>query len=158
MVVRIIAVGRLKSSALREVCETYLTRLRRRQRTEVVEVREAGTTDRNAASARAREARAILAALPEESRAVALTRTGTAVTSEGLARTLEAWRRGARDVALIIGGAHGLGSAVLDRCEERLSLSALTLPHELARVVLLEQLYRADTILRGEPYHKPSVV
>src|SRR5947209_7585680 len=66
------------------------------------------------------------------------------------------WPREARDVAFVIGGATGLDPAVFDRCDGRLSLSTWTLPHELARLVLLEQIYRAGTILRGEPYHKGS--
>jgi 23S rRNA (pseudouridine1915-N3)-methyltransferase len=71
-----------------------------------------------------------------------------------LARRLARWQARGQDVALVIGGADGLAPAVLERAAERLSLSRLTLPHRLARLVLVEQLYRAVTILRGEPYHK----
>jgi 23S rRNA (pseudouridine1915-N3)-methyltransferase len=71
-----------------------------------------------------------------------------------LARRLEAWMRDARPVALAIGGSRGLDPALVAAASDRWSLGPLTLPHELARVVVAEQLYRATTILRGEPYHK----
>lgn len=67
---------------------------------------------------------------------------------------LAAWRARGTDVAFLIGGAYGLPSHVLQRCDARMSLSSLTLPHEMARLVLLEQLYRATTIIQGTPYHK----
>ena len=79
---------------------------------------------------------------------------GTARDSEGFARWLQGEREGARDVAFVIGGAYGLAPAVRERARGRLSLAPWTLPHELARLVLAEQLYRAGTIVRGEPYHK----
>jgi 23S rRNA (pseudouridine1915-N3)-methyltransferase len=71
-----------------------------------------------------------------------------------LARRVGAWLEGARDVTLVLGGSDGHGDAIRARADEALSLSRMTLAHRLARVVLLEQLYRAFTILRGEPYHK----
>ena len=83
-----------------------------------------------------------------------LARQGTAWSSEELARQVERWQREARTVALVIGGSHGLPADLLAAASDRWSLGPLTLPHELARVVVAEQLYRACTILRGEPYHK----
>jgi 23S rRNA (pseudouridine1915-N3)-methyltransferase len=71
-----------------------------------------------------------------------------------LSRRLAEWQREGRPVALAIGGSHGLAGDLVERADDRWSLGPLTLPHELARVVVLEQLYRAGTILRGEPYHK----
>jgi 23S rRNA (pseudouridine1915-N3)-methyltransferase len=79
---------------------------------------------------------------------------GRAMTSEEFAGWLQAAREGARDLCFVIGGAHGLSDAVREQARSTLSLSAFTLPHELARLVLAEQLYRAGTIVRGEPYHK----
>ena len=104
---------------------------------------------------KAREAELILAALPAGSRLVALDRGGTAWSSRELADRLAAWRdRGTGAVAFAIGGAEGLGAAVLERADAVLSLGAMTWPHLLARSMLLEQLYRAQQILAGHPYHR----
>jgi 23S rRNA (pseudouridine1915-N3)-methyltransferase len=83
-----------------------------------------------------------------------LTRNGPSETSEAFADRLATWKTDGRDVALVVGGAFGLDDGLREEAEATLGLSPMTLPHELARAVLLEQLYRADTILRGEPYHK----
>jgi 23S rRNA (pseudouridine1915-N3)-methyltransferase len=85
---------------------------------------------------------------------VALTRQGEPWSSRELAHQLEQWRQGRRPVAFLLGGSHGLDSDQFEAADQRWSLGPLTLPHELARVVVCEQLYRAFTILRGEPYHK----
>jgi 23S rRNA (pseudouridine1915-N3)-methyltransferase len=85
---------------------------------------------------------------------VALTRTGESWTSRDLAELTARWDQEGRDVAFAIGGADALPAEVLARAERRWSLSALTLPHDLARLVVYEQLYRAFTIRRGEPYHR----
>jgi 23S rRNA (pseudouridine1915-N3)-methyltransferase len=87
-------------------------------------------------------------------RLVACAERGEALDSPAFAGRLVAWHEAARDVALLIGGAHGLDPAVEAAAERRLALAPFTLPHELARLVLVEQLYRAGTIRRGEPYHK----
>jgi 23S rRNA (pseudouridine1915-N3)-methyltransferase len=152
MQVHVIAVGRVRDAALRAACDEYLGRARRYLRVEVHEV--AAGKGRRPADVLKAEAERLLAVLPERARGVALTRAGKGMTSAAFAERVGAWRRDARDVALVIGGAAGLDQRVLARCETRLSLSGMTLPHELARVVLLEQLYRACTILNGEPYHK----
>ena len=155
MVLRLVTVGRLKDSSIREACDSYIARLKRYLRLEVIEVRDGGRRDSRAALAREEEGKALLkAALPATSQVVALTRLGCAETSSQFAGRLEGWRDRSLDVAFVIGGAHGLDEGVLKRANHRLSLSPLTLPHELARLTLLEQLYRACTILRGEPYHK----
>jgi 23S rRNA (pseudouridine1915-N3)-methyltransferase len=154
MRIRIHAVGRVRDPALREVCERYVGRVRRYRHLDVREVRDSGRPDAEADEARRIEANAILKAVDASDRVVALTRTGRALTSRELARQLDRWQSEARDVGFVVGGAHGLGDAVLRRADFELSLSAFTLPHELARLVLLEQVYRACTILRGEPYHK----
>lgn len=101
------------------------------------------------------EGEALLARLPERSRRFALTRGGDRVDTRDLARELrDIATYGPGTAAWVIGGAFGLSDTVLARADRRLSLSDLTLPHELARLVLAEQLYRVGTILRGEPYHK----
>ncbi len=154
MVVHIIAVGRVRDAALAAACDDYLRRARRGLGIAVREVREAGRRAPTPAAARTAEGERLLAAVPPGARCVALTRGGRAPSSTEFAGVVRRWREDARDVALLIGGAHGLPDDLLVACETRLSLSRLTLPHELARLVLCEQLYRAVTILRGEPYHK----
>ncbi|HMV32039.1 MAG TPA: 23S rRNA (pseudouridine(1915)-N(3))-methyltransferase RlmH [Gemmatimonadales bacterium] len=148
----VLAVGRLRP-AFRDAADDYLRRLGRYARVAEVEVREAGR------GKRAEEGRRIEGARLRErvsggAEMIALDRTGTPWTSEELARRLGRWRDDARPVAFLIGGAEGLDPDLVADCQLRWSLGALTLPHELARVVVLEQLYRGFTILRGEPYHK----
>lgn len=154
MVVRVVAVGKLKAASLREACEDYGRRIRRYTKLEVQEVREAGRRAADDAAARRIEGEALLAGLPARGVVVALTRTGSALDTLAFAERLRGWRDAARDVSFVIGGAWGLDVRVLEAADLRLSVSPMTLPHELARLVLLEQLYRACTILRGEPYHK----
>ena len=91
--------------------------------------------------------------MPPGSHLCVLDREGRAVSSEALAGRLEEWRAGGRDVCFVIGGPFGLAEPVLERAAERLSLGAITLPHQLARVVLLEQLFRAHKIVLGQRYH-----
>ncbi len=136
---RVVAVGRVRDAALRAACDGYLRRLRRFARVEEHEVREGAR---------------VLGAVPEGARLVALSRAGTAWSSRELAARTAEWDRDARPVAFAIGGAEALPRDVLRAAESVWSLSTLTLPHELARVVVLEQLYRAFSIRRGEPYHR----
>ena len=147
----ILAVGRLRSY-YRDACGDYLRRLRRYARVEEREVREApGATP---AVGQRRDDAALLERVPDRATLVALAREGSAWTSRELAGRLERWREAGRPLALVIGGSHGLGPAVLERAAARWSLGPLTLPHELARVVVVEQVYRGFTILAREPYHK----
>ncbi|HXE58294.1 MAG TPA: 23S rRNA (pseudouridine(1915)-N(3))-methyltransferase RlmH [Gemmatimonadales bacterium] len=152
MRITLLAVGRLRPH-YRAACDDYLARLRRYARVTEREVRE-GTPARPPAEQRAEEAERLSAHLPPGTRLVALARAGTALSSEDLARRLERWTLEARPLAFAIGGSTGLADEFLARAELAWSLGPLTLPHELARVVVCEQLYRAFTILRGEPYHK----
>ena len=103
---------------------------------------------------REREGERLLAKVPSGADVVACDVAGTAMTSDAFAQWLQRTRESARSVALVIGGAYGLSEAVRARSKSRLSLAPWTLPHELARLVLADQLYRAGTIVRGEPYHK----
>ena len=144
----------MKSAPLREACQAYQQRSRRYLKFEVREVRDGSRRDSQAQHARRIEGQSLLRAVPSDAVLVALTRDGQAMTSDDFARQLEEWQHRNRDVAFVIGGAHGLDAAVLDAADQKLSLSAMTLPHEIARLTLLEQLYRACTIIRGEPYHK----
>jgi 23S rRNA (pseudouridine1915-N3)-methyltransferase len=138
---RVVAVGRMKDPALRAACDDYIARLRHYTKLEEREVKG--------------EAR-VLDAVPEGSRLIALTQKGDAWTSGQLAEWTGRWEMDGRDVAFAIGGADTLPDAVLRKAERLWSLSRLTFPHELARVVVYEQLYRAYTIRRGEKYHRGS--
>lgn len=150
----LLAVGRLRPY-YREACDDYLRRLSRYGTVAEREVREAGRAS-TPELRRKNETARIEAALPPRGTLIVLDRTGTAWSSEELARRLHGWRLAAAPVALVIGGAYGVEPRLLGRAAARWSLGPLTLPHELARVVVLEQWYRAWTILRGEPYHKGS--
>jgi 23S rRNA (pseudouridine1915-N3)-methyltransferase len=100
------------------------------------------------------ETKRLAAAIPEGSRIIALTRGGDGWSSPELAHHMARWRTESRPLAFVIGGAEGLEEEFVNDADSRWSLGALTLPHELARVVVLEQLYRSCTILAGSPYHK----
>jgi 23S rRNA (pseudouridine1915-N3)-methyltransferase len=140
MKIVILAVGKLKDPWVLEGCAEYLQRLRRHATIQVVEVKE-GT--------------ALAARIPARHRVVALTERGQEPTSAELAERVARWQmEGAAGVVFLIGGADGLPAEIERQADERLSLSRLTLPHRLARLLLLEQLYRAFSILRGEPYHR----
>jgi 23S rRNA (pseudouridine1915-N3)-methyltransferase len=151
--VRLLAIGRDRSGLFAPAVEAYLGRLSRTLKLELVELPEA---KRHAGTPQAREEEGatILARLKPGERLVALDERGEQPTSVELARRLARWQERGQELALVVGGADGLSAAVLEAAAERLSLSRLTLPHRLARLVLVEQLYRAVTILRGEPYHK----
>jgi len=150
----VVAVGRLRDAALRSACDDYVRRLRRLGGIIEHEVREAGRAGTTPAVSRRLEAEGLAAACPRDAVRVALTRDGQARTSEQFAELVRRWREAPRDVAFLIGGAYGLADDLIDEADVTLSLSRMTLPHEFARLVLLEQLYRAGTMLRGEPYHK----
>jgi 23S rRNA (pseudouridine1915-N3)-methyltransferase len=108
----------------------------------------------SAGEAEKAEAERLRKAAPPRARQVALWEKGKAHGTLELSRRLEAWMNGGRDVVIYQGGPTGLLPALLTGCDETWSLSPLTLPHRLARVVALEALYRAFTVLRGEPYHR----
>jgi 23S rRNA (pseudouridine1915-N3)-methyltransferase len=135
---RVVALGgtRMKNAALRAACDDYLSRIRHYAK---IEEREVTATR-----------------LPEDSRVIALAAQGESWTSEQLAELVGRWEMEGRDVTFVIGGADGLPEDVLNRAERTWSLGPLTLPHELARVIVYEQLYRAHTIRRGEKYHRGS--
>ncbi len=148
---RIVAVGSPPRGFLRSGCTHYADRLGRLAPIEIVEVREGRGGDANAI--RAREADALTGR--SDGRIVALDERGTSWTTHALARHVaELELRGTSRLSLLIGGAEGLDPAVRAAADERWRLSDLTLPHDLARLVLLEQLYRIETIRAGHPYHR----
>ncbi|MEX2527389.1 MAG: 23S rRNA (pseudouridine(1915)-N(3))-methyltransferase RlmH [Gemmatimonadota bacterium] len=155
--IQIVAVGSVRGP-LRQVLDDYEKRAGRYWRFEVVEIPRARMgSNASGELVRQDEGRRMLDRIPRDAQLVALTVHGTPFDSVGLARFLEdqVLQTGQR-VVFALGGAFGLDDSVLDRATRTFSLGAGTLPHELARVVLTEQIYRAGTILRNEPYHKGS--
>jgi 23S rRNA (pseudouridine1915-N3)-methyltransferase len=130
----VLAVGRLRPPFSDDV-QHYHKLLARHARVDQVEVRQDEQVERR---------------IPERAYVVLLDREGTAYDSEGFAAYVEQRRQAGRDVCFVIGGPYGTS---LERTDDRLSFGPITLPHQLARVVLLEQLFRAHKILAGEPYH-----
>lgn len=155
MRVLVVVVGKARGD-LAAAIEEYERRATRYWKLEIVEVGAgSGRGDAKPTAVKDAEAERILAKIPAELDVVAMTREGGEMSSRQLARYLQGHAvRSSPGVAFVIGGAFGLASPVLERARRSLSLSAMTLPHEMARLVLAEQLYRAGTILRGEPYHK----
>ena len=157
MKLTLLCVGKARGPVGSAISE-YEDRVRRYWRFECLEV-EAGfgrsSKKANPDLVKGKEQERILAGVPERSDVIALTRHGKALDSRGLASFLEGKALAStRDITFVIGGAYGLREGVLSKADLRLSLSTMTLPHEIARLLLVEQLYRAGTILRGEPYHK----
>lgn len=153
MRLRLLSVGKDRSGLYAPAAEEYARRISRYVKFSVEEVPEAR---RAAGTPRARdeEAKSLLDRIADGERVVLLDERGKETTSLEFARRVGAWIEGAKDVTLVIGGSDGHGEAIRTRSAESLCLSRLTLAHRLARLVLLEQLYRTFTILRGEPYHK----
>lgn len=151
MRITIVAVGALGAGPERALAEKYLKRI-----AWPVAVREVEEKRKLSAPAlRAREGELILAACPDRAVLVALDERGKSLTSAEFAKRLGAWRDdGIADIAFAIGGADGLDESVRRRADLRLAFGAMTLPHLLVRGVLLEQIYRAQTILAGHPYHR----
>ena len=140
----VIAVGKAKEPALREWLDDYLARIRTHVPCSEIELRDGKHVEQ-----------ALRAAIPPEAYTVALEVFGTAMTSEDLSRLIQ--RKGSENkgtVAFVIGGADGIPKAISSQAHLRMSLSAMTLPHRIARLVLTEQLYRAISIWKGTPYHR----
>lgn len=132
----------------------YVKRMPREARVEVLAVKPEKRSGQSADSIKTLEAARLLEKLPAGARLVALDEHGREASTKELADLLARWLADGRDVALVIGGADGLAPALLDKAEIKLSLSRLTLPHALARVLLAEQLYRAVSLLHNHPYHR----
>jgi 23S rRNA (pseudouridine1915-N3)-methyltransferase len=148
----VVAVGKLRPY-YRNAADDYLRRLTRYAEPTEYEVREASRAP-TVSVQRAEEAARLESRIVQGSTLVVLAREGTGWSSRELARELDRWLLAARPLAFVIGGSAGLDPALMARADVRWSLGPLTFPHELARIILLEQLYRGFTILRGEPYHK----
>lgn len=147
-------VGKPRDANLAGAIRDYEERAARYWPLDVREVRQESAAGLSASRARDAEAKRLLDAIPEAAQVVACDVSGRTYTSERFAEWLQAMRERAVDVAFVIGGAFGLGAAVKSRATSSLALAPWTLPHEVARLVFAEQLYRAGTIVRREPYHK----
>jgi 23S rRNA (pseudouridine1915-N3)-methyltransferase len=155
MRIAIIAVGRLKERFWVDAVDEYLKRLGPYADVRVVEIADRDPARGGDDRARAEEGAAVLKAVPEGAHVIALEIGGKQLSSEAFAARIEQLAlEGRSSLAFVIGGSVGLSPDVLCRADERLSLGPMTLPHNLARVVLAEQLYRSFRIRRGEPYHK----
>ena len=160
MKIRIIAVGRLREKHWQDAAADYARRIRPYARLEVEEVAEArlkdGACPAEEKKAMQEEGRAILERLAgHEGMVVALDRQGRSLDSLQMAEWLEKMiLEGQKEVALVIGGPLGLAPEALERARCRLSFSKMTFPHQMMRVILLEQIYRGMRIIRKEPYHR----
>ena len=160
MSLAIICVGRLKEKPYRQMADEYLRRLGRYGKTEEIEIPDlpepAGTYSAALEEQiRTREGEGILRAIRPGDHVIALTIPGPAPDSVELADKIRNLRlHGTGRIVFVIGGSLGLGRNVLERADEEMSMSRMTFPHQLARVILLEQLYRAEKIIAGERYHK----
>ncbi len=138
MKITVVAAGKIKEKPLRAVADDYKKRIARYTRLDEVETRDE---------------RDLAKHVPEATRLVALEVWGKQLSSDQFAERLERWAStGKGDVTFLIGAAEGIPKELSDRADEYLSLSTMTLPHRLARVILFEQIYRGFSILRGEPY------
>ena len=158
MNITILAVGKLKDKFFEEGFQEYARRLARYC---TLSVREAADekapetlSPAQELQVKEREGKRLLGLLDPRDHVIALTVTGKAYTSEAMAARIGRLRDEGKNVSFLIGGSLGLSKEAVDRADEELSLSQLTLPHRLARLVLLEQLYRSFKILHHETYHK----
>ena len=155
MRVTILSVGHRMPAWIDEGFYEYAKRMPAQVRLELVELKpEERTASKPAARAREVEGERLLAAVPAGGTLLALDENGRSVSTKGLSVMLAEWMRDASHPVLAIGGADGLSQAVKDKAAKLVSLSALTLPHGLVRVLLAEQIYRAWTIVSGHPYHR----
>jgi len=149
---RVIWPGKTRDTRLRSLVEDYVERLNHFVRVEIIELKEAGRADKPGID---KEAARISDALRPGGVTVILDVSGVEWTSQQLAEQVRNWEvRGIKEVSFVIGGPNGLSQDLVARADRRWSLSRLTLTHEMARVLMFEQLYRAYTIINGLPYQK----
>ncbi|HLV25331.1 MAG TPA: 23S rRNA (pseudouridine(1915)-N(3))-methyltransferase RlmH [Gemmatimonadales bacterium] len=153
MRILLVAIGRARGELAPAIAD-YESRAGRYWPLEVVEVRAESARSLSPDEVREREGRRLVQALPAGARVWACDERGRGMTSAEFAEALQRQQFAAQDLAIVIGGAYGLHEIVRSRADLVLSVAPFTLPHDLARLVLAEQLYRAGTIARGEPYHK----
>jgi 23S rRNA (pseudouridine1915-N3)-methyltransferase len=150
----IVAVGQRVPDWAQTAWDDYAKRFPQELKVELKAVKTEPRGSKTLDTLLAAERERIEAALPKNARIVALDERGTTLTTKALAQRLTDWQLGGDDVALIIGGPDGLQPAFRQAAHERIRLSDLTLPHAMARVLLIEQLYRAWSVNAGHPYHR----
>ncbi len=155
MDINLIAVGTRMPAWVNDAYQQYARRLPRECRLNLTEI-SLGQRSKSGAVERAvaEEGKRMLAAISSDRHVVALDIDGDSWSTEQLSRQLESWMRDGRNISLLVGGPDGLSRPCLDRAQQRWSLSPLTLPHPLVRVLLAEQLYRAWSVTSGHPYHR----
>ena len=158
MAILIISVGKLKEAWQRDACAEYMKRLKRFGPIEIKEIPDQPEPDKPSEALNQRvkdaEGKEILAQIKPTDRVVALAINGKMYDSEGFAEKIAQWTGDGRRLVLIIGGSLGLSDEVMKRADEKLSFSKMTFPHQLMRVILLEQIYRGFKINANERYHK----
>ena len=155
MRIYLIAVGQKMPKWVKLACDEYSKRLPRELQLKLMEVpliRRGKNPDIK--RIRRDESRRIIEAVPAACTMVALDVNGIKLSTEKLANTLDQWMQRGKDIAIVIGGPDGLSQECLQLAEQRLSLSEMTFPHPLVRVILIEQIYRAWSIIRNHPYHR----
>jgi len=156
MNITVAAVGKLKETFWKDACAEYLKRLGSYAQVRIAEVPDADPARSGGTEgAKEKEGAALLSVIPEKSRVILMAIEGKPRSSVQIAEHLnELMISGKGDITFVIGGSDGVSKKVYERADELLSFGPITMPHNLARVVLLEQIYRAFRIIRGEPYHK----
>ena len=156
MHIDLVAVGTKAPAWVKEGYKEYALRMPRECSLNLLEIPSGTRTRAAGTGARAieQESGRMLAAVPQRNIVVALEESGLAWSTRALAKRLEHWMQSGQNVSLLVGGPDGLSDACRSRADQRWSLSPLTLPHMLVRVVVAEQLYRAWTVLVGHPYHR----
>lgn len=159
MKITVLCVGKIKEKYYRDAVAEYEKRLSRYCKLEMIEVADEKTPDKAAAALedqiKQREAERILKHIRDDAYCIALAIDGKGYDSMGFSKHIDGLGiAGKSNVVFVIGGSLGLHDSVLQRADERISFSAMTFPHQLMRVILLEQIYRCYRIINGEPYHK----
>ena len=159
MNITILTVGKIKEKFFRQAIDEYAKRLSGYAKVEQIEVKDEkepnNASPKDLELIKEKEGQAILAKIKPQQYVITLEVSGEALTSVGLSQKIETlMNRGSSDIVFVIGGSNGLGQAVKQRSNYELSFSNMTYPHQLMKVILLEQIYRAFKIMKGESYHK----
>ena len=155
MKVRLLTVSQRQPAWVTDACAEYEKRLQRAWQFQLLEIKpEARTSGATTQRVQAAEAQRIRNAVPKGALLVALDERGESWSTEQFAEKIEGWQQLGRDLVLVIGGADGLDAEFRQQADHRLSLSRMVMPHGLVLVVIVEQLYRAATVIEGHPYHK----